>query len=1355
MVRAKLGAEVDSDYSSLFENSSMSSTGSSSSSSPCYQNEDICSEEGREMKRKVKKLRSIKLARLPSLKLVTRQSTIKSGDVSVPSSDAASSHHSRMSPNYMRTTTSSNAKKENLQASSFFFLLLPRTLARRSSFKPAKSLTRLSSSKFRRPLVRKSSGGTDLKKKLKKSRSIKIVNRSPMVLASDADIPPDFSSTTDRFDGRNVQLQASLHNFESALSGNDDDKRKVPRNSKPKIASPGNNSMRVMTRTSTLRPLRFLTKVASLRTKRPSMKKRSQIPESGIQKATCSSAIKDSKFPDHLGLQPEGRESEGNSAMKVCPYSYCSLHGHHHSDVPPLKRFVSIRRRLLKNQKSMKSESRSSRRVKRSGNAKKGTQTSQLVSSGDSAVLETSHDKIAVSSSIGKTAGSRAESTKEGAHGGDDKDTSNVTSVTDIQILQEEDDEGWTANLNLDVFKIDSHSNTARADASTSLANEQLNKARRLNQNRVAESRDINNTVSYASIGEPLLDETAASEENNQDVQNYRFLSEDSEHRYATDVSHETQKEKQKHMGLWNLIYQHMATGIATENGARPHPSKKAKEEEEDEKTLPGINKSGSFLDFSSTDQSNDEEDHDERSGKIHQYQSNAISLVQEAFDRILAEIPDQSSDDQSITSDTSDKELAVKDQSEDGQLNILASYGSDGDSIVQEQEKLRLKTDNAFEREKPQSRVESKSNQQMPKGWSNLKKMLILKRFVKALEKVRNFNPRKARYLHAEAEPGSEKVHLRHQTFEERRNSEEWMLDHALQQVISTLVPAQKRKVALLVRAFETITPLTEVDASPRVNIEASYHTTPVKTCNGASDCNRSIEGKETIFGITLRKTSSLDTIFKQNLDQANDFKKVEEHIQDSQSELKETTFENGCIHKASTTSSLENTVADVKNEFVALNLGNDKTNSIIEDNEPDFVDHYWVEDTESKLCDKSLPKTADALRTSTGELVINEEVLPEDAEGASSVCASEVYDRDSELSSQNSDTNNQNNRTCDESDEPDSQTPQDNEVSIANTNVVSSSTVSAPVEKSSEVAGEETKLKNKFLQGSNLLHESEPGCTTNEAHEKQKHMKFWFLIYKHMVSGNATLLEEADKEEQGDDGNTLVEMKTSENDDADNQKIKLQKMEAIRLVEEAIDQIPLPEIQDDAPDSVASDITQDQDQEHIEKQRKEGEKPFISSSFERTNDSFGESDNTEVEESTTVYRQESLLNFGNIIAQEKTKLTPTAGNKPKPAVQKNWSNLKKVILLKRFVKALEKVKKFNQREPRFLPLDPLSEAEKVHLRHQDTDDRKNADEWMLDYALRQVVAKLTPARKRKVSLLVEAFEAVTPIGSGEWSDT
>ncbi|KAJ6380845.1 hypothetical protein OIU77_029695 [Salix suchowensis] len=251
-------------------------------------------------------------------------------------------------------------------------------------------------------------------------------------------------------------------------------------------------------------------------------------------------------------------------------------------------------------------------------------------------------------------------------------------------------------------------------------------------------------------------------------------------------------------------------------------------------------------------------------------------------------------------------------------------------------------------------------------------------------------------------------------------------------------------------------------------------------------------------------------------------------------------------------------------------------------------------------------------------------------------------------------------------------------------------------------------------------------------------------------MVSGNATLLEGADNEEQGNGGNKLVEMNKLDNDDVGNQEIKLQQIEAIRLVEEAIDQIPLPEFQEDSPDdqSLACNIIQEQDQEHTEMKAGEGEEPFISSSFESTNESFGETDSTKVEESTTLYQQKQQLNSDNIGAQEKANPAPPAGNKPNMAMQ-NWSNLKKVILLKRFVKALEKVEKINPREPQFLPLDPASEAGKVCLRHQATHDRKNADEWMLDYTLQQVVAKLTPARKRKVSLLVEAFEAVTPIGS------
>ncbi|CAN8287242.1 unnamed protein product [Cochlearia groenlandica] len=70
---------------------------------------------------------------------------------------------------------------------------------------------------------------------------------------------------------------------------------------------------------------------------------------------------------------------------------------------------------------------------------------------------------------------------------------------------------------------------------------------------------------------------------------------------------------------------------------------------------------------------------------------------------------------------------------------------------------------------------------------------------------------------------------------------------------------------------------------------------------------------------------------------------------------------------------------------------------------------------------------------------------------------------------------------------------------------------------------------------------------------------------------------------------------------------------------------------------------------------------------------------------------------------------------------------------------------KDFNPREPSYLPLVPDPDAEKVDLKHQDMDERRNSEDWMFDYALQRAVTKLSSsARKRKVALLVEAFETV-----------
>ena len=73
--------------------------------------------------------------------------------------------------------------------------------------------------------------------------------------------------------------------------------------------------------------------------------------------------------------------------------------------------------------------------------------------------------------------------------------------------------------------------------------------------------------------------------------------------------------------------------------------------------------------------------------------------------------------------------------------------------------------------------------------------------------------------------------------------------------------------------------------------------------------------------------------------------------------------------------------------------------------------------------------------------------------------------------------------------------------------------------------------------------------------------------------------------------------------------------------------------------------------------------------------------------------------------------------------------------------------------RAPNFLPEEEQKENEKVDLRHQEEEDRRNSEEWMIDFALRKAVEKLDPQRRRKVELLVEAFETVLPTVSSEYS--
>ncbi|CAN6814655.1 hypothetical protein Bca4012_002232 [Brassica carinata] len=125
---------------------------------------------------------------------------------------------------------------------------------------------------------------------------------------------------------------------------------------------------------------------------------------------------------------------------------------------------------------------------------------------------------------------------------------------------------------------------------------------------------------------------------------------------------------------------------------------------------------------------------------------------------------------------------------------------------------------------------------------------------------------------------------------------------------------------------------------------------------------------------------------------------------------------------------------------------------------------------------------------------------------------------------------------------------------------------------------------------------------------------------------------------------------------------------------------------------------------------------------------------------------------------SQDQTEAVPTLeetvkipyNRKQRPCNQEGESDATvswTIIKCKKPAAETEDLREFNPREPNYLPVSVDADAEKVDLKHQDMDERKNSEDWMFDHALQRAVTKLSSARKRKVALLVEAFETVKPV--------
>ncbi|KAK1428879.1 hypothetical protein QVD17_17719 [Tagetes erecta] len=459
------------------------------------------------------------------------------------------------------------------------------------------------------------------------------------------------------------------------------------------------------------------------------------------------------------------------------------------------------------------------------------------------------------------------------------------------------------------------------------------------------------------------------------------------------------------HISMWHMIHQHMLSGLAAEPGDETFP-----QADEDKK--------------SETKDFDDDVNQETEIRKMF-----AIKLVRDAIEKIL--LPEVQDDDQSTTSEV------IPEQDTSEQNEITSDRKEESPAPVVE--------------EKPGTKTEKGA----PDRWSYLKKVILLTKFVRELEKVKRFNPKKPRQLPVQTEPEAETVSLRRQVAGEKKNSDEWMLDYALQKVVSELAPTQKRKVALLVKAFETVAPAQDESPDPKPNDE--------------------IESVGSEPEVKL------------------------EQISESKSSL-----------------------------------------------------------------------------------------------------------------------------------------------------------------------------------------------------ERETHIKMWHMIYQHVVTDIATKIG-SDLLTDGEESSTGEEKNLREVEDKPerNNMLQFTQSDALKLVRESVDEILLPDIPDNSSQdtrSTASDIASEQEETSEKKD--------------------GNSSITKLQSQTS----------------------------------KNWGKLKKLITLKRSIKALEGFRNLKSQTPQREILKSDQDRERVDLRRQMMDERKKAEQWMLDYAVQHIVTKLTPARKKRVSMLVEAFEAVVP---------
>ncbi|KAL2926823.1 Calmodulin binding protein PICBP [Bienertia sinuspersici] len=509
-----------------------------------------------------------------------------------------------------------------------------------------------------------------------------------------------------------------------------------------------------------------------------------------VQKATCSSTLKDAKFPTYLKLKRGATEAEGNSVFKVCPFNYCSLNGHHHLSAPPLKRFLSSRRKLLKSVK-YQSELLSPCKVISSECNKANQESDQK---NDLFMKQEVSDSL----SDGLCSDTEVQ---------DNIDQVEATCLSDKDFSPE--NQGY---LQTPVEKQKSFQSfcVSLDDSFGEISDIEWEEGQSIAMYDMGEDfvqtdyhyLDKPEFESYKnSVGHlEFRAEEYAPYFHDEIVECLHFSDTDSSlHSESNHTGDELAdcmyfEPSNKITGGFDLIYE------ATVNAAKQEEESIDKQGGIVSDTLKGI-----------TELQNEE----------HVSNQNIVESDEECY--IIEEIREEEDaaefvmEESELSEETSNEagncihgRSTNSDNEEDSNTSSI-HFNENNDAQVRI---LRMKDLRKNEKAADVSPIIGNDKQEATKCDSNkMKRSLRCRKADEETEEEKQFNPREPNFLAARHEPEAEKVDLRPQEMDERRNAEEWMLDYALQKTVNQLAPARKRKVALLVEAFESVLPISRFE--------------------------------------------------------------------------------------------------------------------------------------------------------------------------------------------------------------------------------------------------------------------------------------------------------------------------------------------------------------------------------------------------------------------------------------------------------------------------------------------------------------------------------------------------------------